>query len=166
MRLIESERLYVRYYTIDDLDNFYRLNGDEEIMRYIRPVKNREQSERFLKEIIACYATEPYNLRLALLEKDTNVFAGSFAIIPLEHTGDIQLGYALLKEHWGKGYATEIVKAGLMYVFDVLKLPGVAAVTEAGNTASQKVLLKNGFVFEKSTEEGIKKLHLYRRMKG
>lgn len=163
MRLIESERLYARCYTMDDLDDFHRLNSDEEVMRYIRPVKDREQSEQFLKEIIAGYATGGYNLRLALLEQDTNTIVGSFVIIPLTNTDDIQLGYALLTAYWGKGYATEIVKAGLDYAFNVLELASLAAITEAENVASQNVLLKNGFVFEKATEEGEKKVYQYRR---
>lgn len=161
MNLIESERLYVRYYTPDDLDNFYRLNGDEDIMRYIRAPKSREECETFLNEIIQRYQLEPLNLRLALLEKSTGEFVGSFAIIPLEYNNDTQLGYALLKEHWGKGYATEIVQAGLRYIYGVLHLSKVYAVTQIENVPSQKVLLKNGFVFEKIFTEGEKDLYLY-----
>lgn len=163
MNLIESERLSVRHYTMDDAYNFFRLNGDEEIMRYIRPAKNREETDEFLQQIIQRYQTEPLNLRLALLEKTTGTFIGSFAIIPLEGTPDTQIGYALLKEYWGKGYATEIVQVGLKYVFDILKLPIIFAVTRIENVSSQKVLLKNGFVFDKEFKEGDKDLYLYRR---
>lgn len=163
MRLIESERLYARYFTADDADDFYRLNSDEEIMRYIRPVKTREESAQFLQQIIASYATEACNLRLALLEKDTDVFIGSFVIMPLKDTEDIQLGYALLKEYWGRGYATEIVDAGLLYAFGVLELASITAVTEAANIASQKVLLKAGLIFEKQVDEGTKPVYLYRK---
>ena len=46
--ILQSERLYVRRYTLDDEEAFYRLNSDEEIMRYIRPPKDREQSKQFL----------------------------------------------------------------------------------------------------------------------
>ena len=50
--LFETERLIVRHYTKDDSDNFFSLNGDEEIMRYIRPAKTREETDLFLSEII------------------------------------------------------------------------------------------------------------------
>lgn len=137
---------------MDDLDNFFRLNGDEEVMRYIRATKNYEECAVFLKEIIGRYATEPCNLRLAMYTKEEDDFVGSFAIIPIDNTPDIQLGYSLLKKHWGKGYASEIVQYGLAYAGDVLKLDEIKGVTMLPNIASQKVLLKNGFVFEKQSE--------------
>lgn len=166
MNLIESERLYVRHFTMDDLDNFFRLSGDEEVMRYIRPVQSLEETAVFLKEIIANYEKWPHNLRLALFQKDIHLFTGSFAIIPVENTAEIQLGYSLLKEYWGKGYATEIVKAGLAFAFNELGLAEIAAITETGNTASQKVLLKNGFVLSKTfTDKAGKILNKYRGIK-
>ena len=50
--LFETERLIVRHYTNDDGNNFFLLNGDEEIMRFIRPVKTREETDLFLLEIL------------------------------------------------------------------------------------------------------------------
>ncbi len=59
--------------------------------------------------------------RWTTVEKASNEFIGSFAVIPVESTDssrqtEIQLGYALLKDHWGKGYATESTLAGRKYV--------------------------------------------------
>lgn len=162
MRLIESERLYVRYLETGDLDNYYRLNGDEEIMRYIRAPKNREETEVYLKEVMERYSLETIDWRLALLEKGTDTFVGSFAIIPLENTNDLQLGYSLLKEYWGRGYATEITKAGMDYAFNVLGLSLIYGITEAGNIASQNVLLKCGFVLEKTATKDGRQLNLYK----
>jgi ribosomal-protein-alanine N-acetyltransferase len=161
MHLIESPRLYVRYYTMNDLDNFFRLNGDEEVMRFIRAPKNREECAVFLQEVIDRYTKKVCDMRLSLHIKDTGEFIGSFAIIPIDHTTDIQLGYSLLKKDWGKGYATEIVEAGLNYAGNVLKLEEIKAVTMLKNIASQKVLMKNGFVFEKKTEMEGEKVNVY-----
>jgi [ribosomal protein S5]-alanine N-acetyltransferase len=161
MYLIESPRLFVRYYTMKDLDNFYRLNGDEEVMRFIRAPKNREECAVFLQEVIDRYTKKVCDMRLSMHEKNTGEFIGSFAIIPIDHTPDIQLGYSLLKKNWGKGYATEVVQAGLDFAADVLKLDEIKAVTMVENIASQKVLLKNGFVFEKKTEMEGEKVNLY-----
>lgn len=144
--ILSSDRLYVRPYTEDDEAIFFSLNGDEEVMRYIRPVKSREDSNAFLLENLQFYVDYPGLGRWAMLEKGSNVFVGTFSLLPLEHTHDVHIGYALLKEHWGKGYAAEIVKAGVQYAFEVLKLSSVVAITYAENVASQKVLEKNGFV--------------------
>ena len=81
--------------------------------------------------------------RWAAEEKATGKFVGSFAIIPIEGTEDIQLGYAFLKENWGKGFASELMKAGLDYYFKKTNADHIYAIAEQGNIASQKVLLKN-----------------------
>jgi [ribosomal protein S5]-alanine N-acetyltransferase len=159
--IFETERLVVRPYTMDDIDNFFRLNGDKEVMRYIRPAQTLEQSKEFLQKIITAYKERPGMGRWGMYSTANGEFVGSFAVIPVEHTDMLQLGYALLKENWGIGYATESLKGGIEYVFGPLGLSEIAAITYPENIPSQKVLLKNGFVFDKTfTEEG-KELHIY-----
>ena len=55
MIVFETERLIVRHYTADDKNNFFLINGDEEIMRYIRKPKTIEECDQFLNEILAGY---------------------------------------------------------------------------------------------------------------
>jgi len=151
--LFESERLYTRYFSMEDLDTFFLLNGDEEIVRYIRAPKSYEECRSFLQQVIDWYTGEKINWRIALVSKETNTVIGSFAIIPVGNTDDMQLGYSLLKEHWSKGYATEITRAGADYAFGRLNYSSIAAITEAANIASQHVLLKCGFFLEQEYEE-------------
>lgn len=164
--IFETERLIVRPYTKEDADNFFAMNGDEEIVRYIRPAKSREECDAFLLETIAAVEANPQMGRWAVNEKSTGRFVGSFAVIFIEGTEMIQLGYALLKNEWGKGYATELTKAGINYVFTVMNLPLIYAVTEIEHTASQQVLLKAGFKPETLFTEGEKELQRFilRRM--
>ena len=143
--VVESERLLARRYTLDDEEAFYRMNSDEVVMRFIRPPKSKEESRLFLLENLRFYEEHPGLGRWALVEKNTGEIVGSFSLLLLENTNDVHIGYALLKEHWGKGYAAEIVKAGLGYVFNELKLSTLVAVTYPDNIPSQKVLLKNNF---------------------
>jgi ribosomal-protein-alanine N-acetyltransferase len=160
--LFETERLIVRHYTKDDSNDFFLLNGDEEIMRYIRPAKTREEADQFLSEILQKLEEDPASGRWAVEEKHTGVFVGSFAFIPIERTENkMQLGYALLKQNWGKGYATELTMGGLRYVFTKTSLTEIFAVTEILNTASQKVLLKAGFTFHSTYKEEAKELFQY-----
>jgi len=160
--LLSSERLYVRRFTPEDEEAFFRLNGDAEIMRFIRPAKSREESNAFLAENIRFYEEHPGLGRFALVEKDTEDIAGTFSLLPLEGTTDVHIGYALLKEHWGKGYASEITKAGIDYAFDVLGLSTLTAVTYAEHVQSQKVLLRNGFIQDGVYEEEGRKDLLFR----
>ena len=157
--LFETERLIVRHYTKEDSDNFFLLNGDEEIMRYIRPAKTREEADQFLLEILQKLEEDPASGRWAVEAKPTGVFVGSFAFITIERVENkMQLGYALLKQNWGKGYATELTHGGLAYVFSQTGLDEIYAITEIANTASQKVLQKAGFAPFDETEEDGKKL--------
>lgn len=159
--IFETERLFVRPYSMDDFEDFFRMNGDEEVMRYIRPAQTREQSKEFLKKIIAAYDEKPGIGRWALFIKADKNFIGSFAVIPVEKTDKLQLGYALLKENWGKGYASESVKQGIQYAFTQLQLKEIAAITYPENISSQKVLLKNGFTFSNTFTEEERVLNLY-----
>ena len=96
--------------------------------------------------------------RWAAIEKGTGNKNPKNAIIPIEETEFRQLGYALLKEFWGRGFASELTKAGLQYYFSANKADEIYAITEEANTASQKVLLKNGFVPDGIREEGERRL--------
>lgn len=146
MIIFETERLIVRHFTAEDKNNFFLINGDEEIMRYIRTPKTREESDQFFEEILAGYTDIPKLERWAVEEKLTGKFIGSFVIIPIpDDMEKVQLGYALLKDHWGKGYATELTKEGLRFGFNDLGLDILYGVTELQNRVSQKVLLKSGF---------------------
>ncbi len=163
MVIFETERLVIRQYTPADEENFFRLNGDPEVMKYIREPRDRQECNIFLKRNLSFYEQNPLMGRWAMIEKASDAFVGSFAIIPVETTdhsrhSEIQLGYALLKDHWGRGYATESTRAGRKYAFDIMKLPLIVAITETANIASQKVLLRSGFIQQANIQEGKKPL--------
>ncbi|HVZ55426.1 MAG TPA: GNAT family N-acetyltransferase [Chitinophagaceae bacterium] len=145
MTVFETARLIVRRFTEGDAEAFFRLNGDPEVTRYIRPAKTRADCDAFLLENIR-YAREHAGYgRWAVEERISREVVGSFALIPLGDSGSMQLGYALLPPYWGRGYATELARAGLDYVFEQTDLNEVYAQAEAENGASCRVLLKAGF---------------------
>lgn len=152
--ILETARLWTRHYNEEDSDLFFSINGNIDIMRYIRNVKSREESDAFFREVLQYGKENPLYGRWPVFQKTTDLFVGSFALIPVEHTNDMQLGYALLPEHWGKGYATELTKAGIDYVFTKTSLTEIFAYTDPANTASQNVLLKSGFHAKGEVQQG------------
>ena len=145
MIIFETERLVVRRFTHQDDANTFAMHGNEEVVRYIRPVMDEGENRSFLHRNILLYDTDhPYG-RWGVDEKATGAFVGTFVIMPLLNTPHIHLGYALLKPFWGKGYATELTRAGITHAFQIFKLPRLVAVTHKENIASQHVLLKAGF---------------------
>jgi RimJ/RimL family protein N-acetyltransferase len=154
MIVFETARLTVRHFTVADYDNYFYLQGDAEVMRYIRPPRTREESDLFLTEKILAAPPGDCKGYWAVEEKGSHLFVGCFVIIPIpDDLEKTQLGYSFLPEHWGKGYATEVAVAGVQYFRDNTSLSEIYGVTEAPHIASQKVLLKAGFIpFGKKTE--------------
>jgi [ribosomal protein S5]-alanine N-acetyltransferase len=160
--IFETKRLLVRQYSIDDSEDFYLLNSDPVVMKYIRAPKTRQQSLQFLHENIEYYDQFLSYGRWALLEKNPEKFIGSFMLRPsISIPNKIELGYALLAQYWGKGYATESVKSGLQYAFKQLKIPLVVAITQPGNALSQNVLIKCGFIQQEDVVENGRIINLF-----
>lgn len=160
--IFETDRLMLRRYTREDFENFFRLNGDAEVVRYIRPVQSREEAMAAFEKQLADYEAMPGYGRWAVHLKTTGEFVGSFAMIPIpDDTAKMQLGYAFPKESWGKGYATELTIAGLDHFRNKTTLSEIYAVTETPNVASQKVLLKAGFQPFGTKTEGDKELLVF-----
>lgn len=156
--IFETERLRVRRYRMEDLDDFYRLNGNPEVMKHIRPPKDYESCRVFLRENIRFYESHPSLGRWAMEEKETDAIAGSFALIPIGASDLLQLGYSLHKEFWGRGLATESLLAGVKYAREVVGLQKVYAITETANPASRRVIEKAGFELEETYVENEKPL--------
>jgi len=145
---LESARLYLREVKDDDLHLLFELHSDPEVMKFIRPAEKTLDETRATMERI--YKSNDYEKGIGLWichEKNLNEFIGWFVLKPLENTPDIEIGYRLMKQHWGKGYATEMSNEMVTYCFNKLKLPKIAAATHPDNHASQHVLEKIGLRF-------------------
>jgi ribosomal-protein-alanine N-acetyltransferase len=162
MIVFETERLRVRHFTASDYDNYFALQGNEEVMQYIRPVKTREESDSFLSEKILAADPGDFKGYWVVEEKDSGLFVGCFVIIPIpDDIEKTQLGYSFLPEYWGKGFATEVSKEGVNYFNTETPLAEIYGITETPNIASQKVLLKAGFQLHSTKMEGEKELLVY-----
>jgi len=145
---LETERLYLREIEEEDIHLLFELHSDPEVMKFIRPAeKTLDESRTTLQRI---FRTNDYEKGIGLWichKKISNDFIGWFVLKPLENTPDIEIGYRLLKKHWGKGYATEMANEMVGYCFTKLKLDKIAAATHPDNQASQHVLEKIGLRF-------------------
>lgn len=157
--IFETSRLLVREYETSDAEDFIALNGNELVMQYIRPAVNRHEALELFETNLRFYRENPGMGRWAVLEKEFFVFVGSFAILPLPgDAAKMQIGYALMPDAWGKGYASELVERGIPFFFQQQDKEVLYGVTEFPNIASQKVLLKSGFKEEIEFAEGEKQL--------
>lgn len=160
--IFETQRLLVRRYTSADADSFFRFCGSEDVMRYIRPVISRQESDTFLAANIQLYDAYPNTGRWAAFERASGEYVGSFSVLTMEGAETrFHIGYALLPQYWGKGFASELLAAGMRYFFNAHNQQTLFAITEVPNTASQNVLLKAGFSQTGILDEGGKTALVY-----
>jgi RimJ/RimL family protein N-acetyltransferase len=146
---LETERLILRAFTMDDVDNLCDLDGDSEVMHFInggRPTPREEIASTVLPRFISYYEGGLRYGFWAAIEKSTGAFLGWFHFRPREgHSPDQpELGYRLRKAAWGKGYATEGSRALIDRGFREQGVRCVTAETMVVNFRSRRVMEKCG----------------------
>ncbi|MEO7313031.1 MAG: GNAT family N-acetyltransferase [Chitinophagaceae bacterium] len=144
--IFETERLIVRQPDWKDADDFYELNSDPDIVRFIRPPRTREEANEKLRDRIENNNAGGNGLGgWVAATKQEKCLVGFFGLFQLPGSDEVHLGYSLLKPYWGLGYATEMTLAGISYAFFQLRLQVIVSTTFPDHFVSQKILLKCGF---------------------
>jgi RimJ/RimL family protein N-acetyltransferase len=145
---IETARLRLRRYTLDDLDAVSAMFRDPDVMRYLGTGEaiTKEASKPHLINLIERYWEEHRFGRWALIHKDRGELIGHCGFRMLKEKAE--LVYLLAKPYWGMGLATEAAKACLRYAFEELQLEQIIAATRGENVASRRVLERIGMTLE------------------
>ncbi len=142
---IETERLVIREWEASDLPAFRALATDPRVMRYIAagtPWSDAE-IESFLARQAAHAARLGYCLG-ALVEKGDEAPIGLAGLQPLGTTGEVETGWWLAPERWGRGLAREAGRGSLDFAFGRARLERVAAIAHPENRASLRVMERFG----------------------
>jgi ribosomal-protein-alanine N-acetyltransferase len=141
----ETLRLAMREFTLDDYDDVYRLDSDARVMKYItgRPA-TAEETRATMRRVTRYYRLYPDLGAWYTVRRDTGKFIGWFSLKYTGKSPDIEIGYRLLPEAWGQGFATEGATAMYRYGFDDLGLHRIIGVTDPRHKVSQRVLMKAG----------------------
>ena len=152
--ILQTPRLYLREFTLDDAQLLIDLNSDPEVTRYTGdgPVKDPEDGQRILREIILPQYVNKIG-RWAVHLKDTNEFIGWCGLKHIADLNETDLGYRFFQKHWGKGYATESSKAVMEYGLNTLKLQQIVGRASVANINSIKVLEKCGLLYKEHAVE-------------
>ncbi len=154
---IETERLLIRPFRMDDIEASYVMNTDPEVTRYTGDggvVSKEEMERRIVQNVFGDYKKHGFG-RLAVEWKADNKFIGFTGLKYLEDMNEVDLGYRFMREYWGKGIASESARASLRYGFETLQLNRIIGMVLPENIASVRVLEKLGFEHEKDiSEEG------------
>jgi len=146
---LETERLPLRRFSVDDADYLVDLDADPDVMRFVTggvPTSRDEIENEVLPAFLGYYERYEGFGFWAVIEKATGEFLGWFHFRPRPGAvpGEVELGYRLRKSAWGKGYATEGSRALICKGFTELGVQRVVAEAMAVNTASRRVMEKAG----------------------
>jgi RimJ/RimL family protein N-acetyltransferase len=142
---LETERLILRRLVPADAELLFDLDSDPEVRRYVHagaPDLERIRAE-ILPRMCADYGADRGFWAAEL--KPEREFVGWFHLRPEDGSGDAEVGYRLRRAVWGRGLATEGVRALVDVALAEPATARVIAVTLVANGASRRVLEKVGF---------------------
>ena len=154
MKELRTERLIIRPWSIEDLDDFYEYAKDDRVGPNAGwPVhENKGQSRKILESFIQ---DEEVN---AIVLREENKVIGSVGLHRIRNQGDLQdeqikeIGYVLSPYYWGNGYVPEVVREVLRYGFEELKLDRIWCMHFDFNERSKRVIEKCNFRYIKTEE--------------
>lgn len=159
--VLETPRLLLRPLVGDaeDLALSIRLFTDPEVVRYVCDTYSEEELAEEMPIITRRGAGGRIGI-WSVMRKDTGERVGSSILLPLPvdlddtdwslvvpeayPDAEIEVGYMLVPEAWGQGFATEVCTRVLEFAFEKTSLEEVKATTDPENAASQHVLTKCG----------------------
>lgn len=143
---LTTRRLHLRPFTLADHDAIHAIYADREVMRYVGTGAHATPAETAaaLRTYGDVLARRGYSF-LAVTEREDGAIVGDAGLHPFGGGGpDVELGYTLARDAWGKGYATEAGEALVGHALETLGLSRVVAQVEPANAASRRVLEKLG----------------------
>jgi [ribosomal protein S5]-alanine N-acetyltransferase len=146
---VQTARLTLRPLTLADAEFIIELVNDPAWIRFIgdRKIHDRPAAEAYIEKCLTMVRNHGVG-SLAVELTSTNAVIGICGLLRREQQRDLDLGFALLEQFRGHGYASEAAVAMLDIGHNTLGHERVIALTNPENTASIDLLTKLGFRFE------------------
>ena len=142
---LTTERLALRRFTLEDLDWLCDFYADAEVTQYLGGVKTRAQTIELMDQrILSFYDRHPGLGIWMTVERATSTPVGFHVLNYIHGAPIVQVGFGLLKAHWGRGFASEMGLPLLIYGFRDFALQRIIGIANVGNHASLRVLAKLG----------------------
>ena len=152
MITLQTPRLLQRAFAESDLDEMSALMANPDFMRFSLGVFSREQTAGFLERMRARDRDGLPSQFGVVFQPDEKLigYCGFFPQV-VDEIDELEIGYRLHPDYWGKGIATEAARAVRDHGFDELQLPRLISLIHPDNAASRRVAEKNGMTPEKET---------------
>lgn len=162
---LSTERLQLRPLAEGHTDALCAQWNDPDVGRFLwdgEPV-----SRQTVTEVIAAsrrsFAAEGFGLYAVALRSAPGEVVGFAGLRTVGETQEVELLYALLPAHWGRGLATEAARAVLDRAFATLPLSQVVAGADPPNAASFAVMERLGMTYHAEHESDGKAVRYYRK---
>lgn len=144
MTTLETERLTLRAWREDDFADYERMCADPLVMRYLggQPM-SRLEAWRSMAYMVGHWQLRGYG-QWAVEEKASGKFIGRMGFLNPEGWPGFEVGWALAREFWGRGYATEAARRMLEHAFTRMNREHVISLIHPDNRASINVAEKMG----------------------
>jgi len=161
----ETKRLRIRPLNENDVESWkiFLSNPDATEHILIEEEITDDLAQNWIKKQLKRYNDSGYGL-MAIENKETGEFIGQCGLLAQEVAGvkEVEIGYHMLPEHWGKGYATEAAGHFKEYAFANNICESVIAMILPKNVGSQMVASRNGMNKEKTVMWRGMKAYVYR----
>jgi RimJ/RimL family protein N-acetyltransferase len=140
---LETARLILRPPRLDDLDAWADMMLDEPTARYIGGVMPRPMCWRQLMTMIGAWHVQGYAM-FSVIEKESGRWVGRLGPWQPEGWPGPEIGWAIVRDCWGRGYAGEGATAATNWAFDTLNWSRIIHSIAPDNIPSQRVAQKLG----------------------
>lgn len=151
--VLSTQRLLLRRLSLDDAGFIRGLLNEPSFLENIgdKGVRSAADAREYITSgPLASYRELGFGLYLVELAASGEPI-GICGLIRRQELDDVDVGFALLPQFWSRGYATEAAAAVMTHGRQDFGLRRLLAITSPGNTGSQRVLEKLGFVFDRAT---------------
>ncbi len=150
MHILDTERLRLRTIQEDDAPFYLALLNSEPFIANIgdRGIRTLDAArEAIAAGPVAMQRARGHSIYLVELIASAEPI-GMAGLIKRDALADVDLGYAFLPPHFGRGYASEAARALLLHARDTVRLRRLLAITSPHNEASHALLLKIGMHYQ------------------
>lgn len=148
--ILETPRLLLRKFRAQDAEAVEAFLGDPVAMEYYPAPLDRRGVEGWIERNLGRYQRDGHGL-WAMILRDSKQLIGDCGCVMQEVEGknEIEVGYHVRRDLWGRGYATEAARACMEYAFSRLGARRAISMIRPPNVASRRVAEKNGMTCEK-----------------
>jgi ribosomal-protein-alanine N-acetyltransferase len=153
--LLTSERLGLRLLDDGDLENLKKLDLDPEVRAHFPGgVSTPGEIQEWISKSRTTFREKGFAV-FAVIDLASGRFAGRAGFSQMED-GEVEVGYVLLPDFWGRGLAQESLQSLLIWAKRNINVPRIIAYAPKPHAASFNVMKKSGMTYFKSgTVEGV-----------